>query len=67
MPQKFYTNRLDDLIGDCNGLSELLAEAASKKTSDKAGDKSEETWYWKLYEKTIKAVFSAILDKAYSS
>lgn len=30
---------------------------------DSPNEKSSETWYWKLYEKTIKAVIAAILDK----
>ncbi len=30
---------------------------------DSPNEKSKETWYWKLYEKTIKAVISAVLDK----
>ena len=31
--------------------------------ADSPNEKSSETWYWKLYEKTIKAVIAAILDK----
>jgi len=30
---------------------------------DSPNEKSSETWYWNLYEKTIKAVISAVLDK----
>ena len=30
---------------------------------DSPNEKSSETWYWKLYEKTIKAFIAAILDK----
>jgi len=36
---------------------------ASDGKVDSPNEKSLETWYWKLYEKTIKAVIAAILDK----
>ena len=57
------TEYLDNLFGDLNALLELLAEERKKTpASGKAGDKFKESWLWKLYEKTIKAVVSAILE-----
>jgi len=70
------TGRLESFIADLNDLSELLAEASQSQTKseekdgqsnggkvDSPNEKSSETWYWKLYEKTIKAVIAGILDK----
>ncbi len=46
-----------------DGLDTALKQVKAQLVQgDKAGDTSEETCYWKLYEKTIKAAFSAILE-----
>jgi hypothetical protein len=53
----------DDPFLGISTIKEWCIDASKKQTPNgKAGDKSEETWYWKLYEKTIKAAFSAILE-----
>ena len=48
--------------GDTKKTQEKDGQSNSGKV-DSPNEKSSETWYWKLYEKTIKAVIAAILDK----
>ena len=61
-------------VKDFDELKDWCIEAQKIKPQEKDGqnnsgkvdspnEKSSETWYWKLYEKAIKAVIAAILDK----
>ena len=51
------------LIAARNKQMHKPASGEKTSTADLPNEKSSETWYWKLYEKTIKAVIAAVLDK----
>ena len=62
---KFLDKCKDEMIQglkDKNKPQEKGGQSNGGKV-DSPNEKSSETWYWKLYEKTIKAFIAAILDK----
>ena len=59
---KFLDKCKDEMIQGLKDMNKPQEKDGQASGGNKAGDKSNETWYWKLYEKTIKAAFSAILE-----
>jgi len=55
--------QIDRIIRDTPQKETEKGEQVNGGNADSSNEKISESWLWKLYEKTIKAAFDAILDK----
>jgi hypothetical protein len=64
------TEHLDNLIDRCNELPNDLASLSDKPASDSKAEETEHAkgscvgnFFWKLYEKTLKVIVDAVLER----